>query len=71
MRIVKIVLATAIALPLTIVSMSSASAQSAVQPDELKAVYACKSISNAQERLACYDSSVGRFEAAQKSGEVV
>ena len=30
-----------------------------------------KTIRDAQERLAYYDSSVGRFEAAQKSGEVV
>lgn len=48
-----------------------ASAQSAGQPDELEAIYACKSISDSLERLACYDNSVGRFEAAQKSGEVV
>ena len=50
---------------------STAQAQSAAQPDELQAIYACKSISNPQERLACYDNSVGRFEAAEKSGEVV
>lgn len=48
-----------------------ASAQSSAQPDELQAIYACKSISDAQKRLACYDNSVGRFEAAEKSGEVV
>lgn len=46
-------------------------AQSAAQPDELQAIYACKSITDPQKRLACYDSSVGRFEAAEKSGEVV
>ena len=50
---------------------STAQAQSAAQPDELQAIYACKSISNPQERLACYDNSVDSFEAAEKSGEVV
>ena len=48
-----------------------AHAQSSAQPDELQAIYACKSITSADERLACYDKSVGRFEAAEKSGEVV
>lgn len=46
-------------------------AQSAKKPNELQAIYACKSITDAQKRLACYDASVGRFEAAEKSGEVV
>lgn len=46
-------------------------AQSSTQPDELQAIYACKSITSPEKRLACYDSSVGRFEAAEKSGEVV
>ena len=41
------------------------------QPDELQAIYACKTIVNPQDRLACYDSSVGRFEAAERSGEVL
>jgi len=50
---------------------SQAFAQSSSQPDELQAIYACKSIEDAGKRLACYDSSVGRFEAAEKSGEVV
>lgn len=45
--------------------------QSSAQPDELQAIYACKSISSADKRLDCYDKSVGRFEAAEKSGEVV
>jgi len=52
-------------------SNSNAWAQSATPPDELQAIYACKSITNAQDRLKCYDNSVGRFEEAEKSGEVV
>jgi len=46
-------------------------AQTSAQPDELQAVYACKSIASAEDRLACYDRSVGRFEAAEKRGELV
>ena len=55
----------------TVLLSTHAKAQSAALPDELQAIYACKSISSAQERLACYDNSVGRFEEAEKSGEVV
>jgi len=50
---------------------TQALAQSSAKPDELQAIYACKTIEDAKKRLACYDSSVGRFEAAEKSGEVV
>ena len=55
----------------TTFSYVPANAQSAAQPDELQAVYACKTIAQADERLACYDRTVGRFEEAEKSGEVV
>ena len=55
----------------TALLVTHAEAQSVAPPDELQAIYACKSISSAQERLACYDNSVGRFEEAEKSGEVV
>ena len=48
-----------------------AQAQSTAQPSEVQAIYACKSIAAAAERLACYDKSVGRLEAAEKSGEVL
>ena len=51
--------------------VTQAQAQSTDQPDELQAIYACKSISGASQRLACYDNSVGRFEAAERSGDVV
>lgn len=49
-----------------------ASAQSADQtPDVLKKLYSCKDIAAPMERLACYDSSVGRVESAQETGELV
>lgn len=54
-----------------LVSLSPAHAQSPAQPNELQAVFACKTIPDPLERLACYDISVGRFEAAEKSGEVM
>ena len=46
-------------------------AQSAGQPVELSAIYACKALADSNARLACYDNAVGRFETAQKSGEIV
>ena len=55
----------------TALLVTHAEAQSVALPDELQAIYTCKSISSAQERLACYDNSVGRFEEAEKNGEVV
>jgi len=38
---------------------------------ELEAIYKCKSLTVPTDRLACYDNAVGRFEAAQKKGDVV
>lgn len=58
-------------LALTAFIAPQAFAQVNGQPDELQAIYACKSIADPQERLACYDNSVGLFQAAEKSGEVV
>lgn len=40
-------------------------------PDELAAIYSCKSIENGPDRLSCYDNAVGKFEEAEKSGQVV
>lgn len=39
-------------------------------PISTKAIYACAEITDDSERLACYDETVGRFEAAEASGEV-
>ena len=40
-------------------------------PDELAAIYDCKSIENGPDRLSCYDSAVGKFKEAEQSGQVV
>ncbi|MEL6860424.1 MAG: hypothetical protein AAGL11_01190 [Pseudomonadota bacterium] len=40
------------------------------KPISTQAIYACAEISDDMERLACYDESVGRLEAAEAAGEV-
>jgi len=40
------------------------------QPISTQAIYACAEITEDVERLACYDETVGRFEAAEAAGEV-
>lgn len=48
-----------------------ASASGEEQPSvSTDAIYACAEISDNSQRLACYDETVGRFEAAEKAGEV-
>jgi len=49
------------------VSFAPAWAQETVSTDT---IYACADISDDAERLACYDSAVGRFKAAEEAGEV-
>jgi len=39
--------------------------------NEFSAVIACTNISEATERLACYDLAAGRLDVAQKNGEIV
>lgn len=56
---------------LTIGITSPALGQISSQPDELESLYKCKSIIVPSERLECYDNAVGRFEVAQKKGDVV
>lgn len=41
------------------------------EANELSAVFACKSETDPMERLACYDSAVGKFEQAQQTGELI
>lgn len=52
-----------------IASMPAAIAQDN-QPISTQAVYDCAVIEADAERLACYDSAVGRLKAAEESGEV-
>ena len=40
------------------------------KPATTDAVYACASITDDIERLACYDNAVGRLKAAEDAGEV-
>ncbi len=40
------------------------------QPASTGAVYACASLGDDAERLACYDAAVGRLQAAEEAGEV-
>ena len=40
------------------------------KPISTEAIYACAEISDNVERLACFDETVGTFQAAEKAGEV-
>jgi len=44
---------------------------SGAPPSVIANVFECRTIDDTVKRLACYDTAVGRFEAAQKSGEVI
>jgi len=46
-------------------------AQDRDTPDELLAIYKCKSLKNPKTRLECYDNAVERFEKANNDGELV
>ena len=50
---------------------NAASAQVGETPDELLAIYKCKSIEKPEIRLECYDNAVERFEKADNDGELV
>ena len=39
-------------------------------PASTDAIYACTSLTDDSERLACYDMAVGRFKEAEESGEL-
>ncbi|OQW57813.1 MAG: hypothetical protein A4S17_04155 [Proteobacteria bacterium HN_bin10] len=40
-------------------------------PDVLNQVYACRTIADEAQRLACYDGAVGRLQEAQNTGNLV
>ncbi|MEM7494182.1 MAG: hypothetical protein AAF296_12435 [Pseudomonadota bacterium] len=50
--------------------MTSAAVADDPKPASTEALYACASIDDGDERLACYDSAVGRLKAAEEAGEV-
>ena len=43
----------------------------AARPEAMNRLVACRQITEAQARLACYDAAVSDFDAAQRQGEVV
>lgn len=59
-----------LALPVIAV-LTVCSASNAQTPDVVTKIYQCKSITDSKARLACYDDSVGRLEAAEKAGDIV
>jgi len=50
--------------------MCSTGVAQAQEPVSTDAIYACAEITDDAQRLACYDDTVGRFEAAEIAGEV-
>jgi hypothetical protein len=52
-------------------AVNVASAQMEETPDELIAIYKCKSIEKPEIRLECYDNAVERFEKADNDGDLV
>jgi len=49
----------------------AAAQQGGQSPGVLDQVYACASVTDEAQRLACYDGAVGRLRAAQSAGELV
>lgn len=60
-----------VSLCLVALAAAPAAAQEQGQPAVLSQVYACASVSDEAERLACYDGAVGRLREAQSSGNLV
>lgn len=48
-----------------------ANAQQSASPSALRDVYACASITDGTQRLACYDAAVGHLQQAESQGRVV
>lgn len=55
---------------LTLTSVHALAAAQEGEAISTSAIYACAEIADDTERLACYDETVGRFEAAEAAGEV-
>lgn len=66
MRVLFIVVAAA-----SLLATAPASAQQENSPTALRDVYACASITDEAQRLACYDAAVGRLQQAESQGRVV
>ena len=63
--------ALAVALILTAALPGGAAAQDMGKSGSLDGIYACATIQDSAQRLACYDTAVGGLRAAQASGDVV
>lgn len=50
---------------------SVAAQEQQTTPDALGRVYACRSIADEAQRLACYDGAVGELQTAQNAGNLV
>jgi hypothetical protein len=50
---------------------TAAHAQEGARPQILDEVYACRSIADGDERLACFDRAVGSLQTAEESGQLV
>jgi hypothetical protein len=64
-------IAAAILAVLILAAPASAQPQGDQTPDVLNQVYACARVTSETERLACYDSAVGRLREAQSSGNLL
>jgi hypothetical protein len=60
-----------ISLTVSLFAAYAASAQAGETPDELIAIYKCKSIEKPEIRLECYDNAVERFKKADNDGDLV
>ena len=60
-----------ISVTVVLFAANAASAQVGETPNELLAIYKCKSIEKPEIRLECYDNAVERFEKADNDGELV
>ena len=57
-----------ISVTVVLFAANAASAQVGETPNELLAIYKCKSIEKPEIRLECYDNAVERFEKADNDG---
>lgn len=67
----KILLAIFIFSQSALFGFTNSYAQNSETPSGISDIYVCKSISNAMQRLNCYDTVTDRLEVAEESGELI
>lgn len=67
----RLAIAGVIFLGLAAVATAQQQRDARANPETLDRVYACATITDEHERLACYDAAVGNLRAAQNRGDVV